>query len=309
MKRFVLKVLLFFVVIATVDQVFGFAMANVLRHTYKGDWGRNNFILNEVESDVIILGSSRAIHHYKPQIIADSLGLSCYNCGEDGMGIFLMWARYQAVRERYKPRLIIYEVIPEYDLLANNDNQRYLKFLRPYCDRAIIGSIISDVSSRESVKLWSQMYLYNSVFLDIIAQRISHNPSTAKEYTYSPLIGQMDYNPLRVKEMEPSPQFDSLKITYMENLIIQCEKDGIKLFFTASPKYCSFSDKDYQPLKDLCHVYNVPFLNHYCDSDYCQNRIFFADASHLNINGAESFTSLVASEIKDHIQKKRNVVQ
>ena len=309
MKKFIFKVLLFLVVIAIVDKTFGFAMANVLRHTNKGDWGRNNYIFNDVESDAIILGSSRAIHHYNPQIIADSLGMSCYNCGEDGMGIFLMWARYQAIRDRCIPGLIIYEVIPEYDLLANNDNHRYLKFLRPYCDRTIISSIISDVSSRESVKLWCQMYLYNSVFLDIIAQRVSQDPSTAKEYTYSPLTSQMDYNPQRVEEKEVSQPFDSLKITYMENLIIQCEKDGTELFFTASPKYRSLSDNDYQPLKELCRVHKVPFINHYCDPDYCESPTFFADASHLNIKGAEIFTALVASEIKEVIQKQGNGVQ
>ncbi len=298
MKRFILKVLLFFVVIAIVDIVFGFAMANVLKHTNKGDWGRNNYIFNEVKTDVIILGSSRAIHHYNPRIIADSLGMSCYNCGEDGMGIFLMWSRYQAIRERYKPKLIIYEVIPEYDLLGDNDNQRYLKFLRPYCDSSFISSVISDMSFREGVKLWCHMYLYNSVFLDILAQRVSKDSSTAKEYSYSPLTGQMDYDPKRVEEEGVSQPFDSLKITYMEKLIIQCEKDGTKLFFTASPKYRSFSDIDYQPLKELCRVYEVPFINHYCDSDYCENPIYFVDASHLNISGAESYTSLLASEIK-----------
>ena len=79
--------------------------------------------------------------------------------------------------------------------------------------------------------------------------------------------------------------------------------------FTASPKYRSFSDTDYQPLKDLCRVHEVPFINHYCDSDYCEDSSFFADASHLNIKGAELFTTLVVSEIKDAIQKRESGVQ
>ena len=62
-------------------------------------------------------------------------------------------------------------------------------------------------------------------------------------------------------------------------------------------------------LKYLCCEYGIPFVNHYCDSDYCDNPSFFADASHLNIKGAEFFTTLVVSEIKDTIQKKGNGVQ
>ena len=307
MKKFILKVLLFLVVIAIVDKAFGFAMANVLRHTNKGDWGRNNFILNDVESDVIILGSSRAIHHYNPLIIADTLGMSCYNCGEDGMGIFLMWARYQAIRKRHNPKLVIYEVLPEYDLLENHDNMKYLKFLRPYCDKSFISSVICDVSSRESVKLWSQMYLYNSVFVEIVQQSMSKSPSTAQEYTYFPLCGQMSYNP-KVNEHK-DVHFDPLKLAYLKDLIIQSKEDKVRLVFTASPIYRPQSDREYMPLKNLCCEYGVPFINHYCDSVYSENPTFFVDASHLNIRGAELFTTLVVSEIKDTIQKKGNGVQ
>lgn len=298
MRKFILKVLLFFVVIAIVDCGFGLAMSNVLKGTQKGDWGRNNYIFNEVKSDVIILGSSRAIHHYDPQIISDSLSMSCYNCGEDGMGIFLMRVRYQAIRERFKPKIVIYEVLPEYDLLGDIDNSRYLKFLRPYCDKSIMRSVIDDVSATEGIKLYSEMYRYNSVFVDIIAQSVSKSTSTAKEYSYSPLWTQMNNNPGKETGLERSTTFDSVKIAYLEDIILQCERDGTLLFFTASPKYASFSDEEFKPLKDLCLVYHVPFINHYCDSNYCGNLTYFADASHLNIKGAESFTSMLASEVK-----------
>ena len=90
MKRFFVRLFLFLAAIVLLDQLFGFAMASILKNTEKGDWGRNNYIFNDVKSDVVILGSSRAIHHYDPKIFSDTLGMSCYNCGEDGMGIFLM---------------------------------------------------------------------------------------------------------------------------------------------------------------------------------------------------------------------------
>lgn len=307
MRKFIYKVLLFFAVIAIVDRAFGIAMKNVLQGTDKGDWGRNNYIFNDVNSDVIILGSSRAIHHYDPQIIIDSLGMSCYNCGEDGMGIFLMWARYQAIRERSIPKLVIYEVLPEYDLLTNSDNQKYFKFLRPYSDAPFVNSVINEISSKESIKLQSYMYMYNSIFADIIAQRISNSSSTAREYTYSPLVAQMNYNPKKNVEQEQMILCDSLKIVYLKKLILSCKKDGTWLVFTASPKYTAFSDNEFLPVKDLCRIYNVPFINHYCDMDYCKNPTYFADAGHLNFQGAELLTALVVSEIKNTIQKQKNI--
>lgn len=304
MKRFVLKLLIYIVVIVVVDKLFGVVMSNVLERTEKGDWGRNNFIFNEAQSDVIILGSSRAIHHYNPKIIADSLGLSCYNCGEDGMGIFLMWTRYQAIRERSIPKLVIYEVLPEYDLLENRDNLKYLKFLRPYSTEPVVSSVIDDISFQEQIKLCSEMYRYNSVFTDIVAQYVSKSPCTARDYTWSPLMEQMNYSPRKPMARKQMELTDSLKMSYMENLILQCEEDGTKLIFIASPIYRPMSDNEFLPLKDLCCLHKVPFVNHYCDADYCENPAFFADAGHLNIKGAELFTALVVSEMKELLKNK-----
>lgn len=307
MRKFVFKVLFFFAVIAIVDRAFGIAMKNVLQDTDKGDWGRNNYIFNDVNSDVIILGSSRAIHHYNPQVFSDSLGLSCYNCGEDGMGIFLMWARYQAIRKRYTPKLVIYEVFPEYDLLTNSDNQRYLKFLRPYNDLPVIKTVINDVCSNENMKLQSEMYRYNSFFLDIISQRISKPSPIARDYTYSPLPLQMKDNPRKMIERKMCYSFDSLKISYLEDLILACKKDSVMLVFTASPKFASFSDDEFYPLKKLCRTYNVPFINQYCNAVYRDNSAYFADVSHLNKKGAEMFTVLLVSNIKEMLSdEERN---
>ena len=49
-----------------------------------------NDVCLDNQYDVLIMGSSRAHHHYVPEIISDSLGLSCYNTGKDGNGIILV---------------------------------------------------------------------------------------------------------------------------------------------------------------------------------------------------------------------------
>lgn len=54
---------------------------------------RCEYIANKATDDIIILGSSSATHHYVLQIIEDSLGLSCYNCGEEGNGVVLAYGR------------------------------------------------------------------------------------------------------------------------------------------------------------------------------------------------------------------------
>lgn len=298
MRNLLSKVLVFLCLIAVADKLFGWAMTSVLGETQKGDWGRNNYIFNEVKSDIVILGSSRAIHHYNPQTFADTLGMTCYNCGEDGMGIFLMYARYKAITKRYTPRFIIYEVIPGFDLLSERDNLKYLKFLRPYTKMANVDSVVNDISPVEKYKLISDAYRYNSCFIDIVAQRFSRDSETAKDYSYSPLYGQMS-DGITGSADNVFLITDALKIKYLENLIRDCKESHIKLIFTASPIYKPASDRCYDALKRLCADYDVPFINHYCDTTYCDNPSYFADASHLNRQGAERFSSLLASEIRE----------
>lgn len=300
MRRLILKILLFLSIIIVADKLFGMVMDSVLDATEKGDWGRNNYIFNDLKSDVVILGSSRAIHHYNPQIFTDTLGMSCYNCGEDGMGIFLMYARYKAISQRYCPQLIIYEVLPGFDILSEKDNLKYLKYLRPYHGIASVDSVINAISPLESLKLLSDGYRYNSCFVDIIAQRLSKDSETAKDYSYSPLFKQMDYE-LNVENAEV--ETDLIKISYLEDLIKCCKTHGTMLIFTASPVYKPISDNGFMSLKQLCKTYNVPFINHYGDTLYSNESSYFADATHLNKKGADSFASQLASQIKEYIQK------
>ena len=298
MRNLIFKILLFLGIIIGTDKLFGMVMDSVLTTTEKGDWGRNNYIFNELKSDIVILGSSRAIHHYNPKIFSDTLGMSCYNCGEDGMGIFLMFARYKAISQRCCPKIVIYEVLPGFDILSEKDNLKYLKFLRPYTDVEFVDSIVNSISSLESWKLLSDAYRFNSCFVDIIAQSISKDTEMAKDYTYSPLFGQIG-DGITGSADNDIIKTDTLKIKCLENLIQECKELHVKLIFTASPIYKPSSDRSYETLKHLCADYHVPFINHYCDTTYCNNPSYFADASHLNIQGAERFSSLMASKIRE----------
>ena len=82
MKKFILKIVLFLVIVAVVDVTVGFAFRKMELSVKGGFTLRDNYICNELETDILISGSSRCVRHYNPQIISDSLGLSCYNSGQ-----------------------------------------------------------------------------------------------------------------------------------------------------------------------------------------------------------------------------------
>lgn len=296
MKTFVVKVFLFFAVIAIIDFIWGKVMNTALATTEKGDWGRRNYIINKTHEDILIFGSSRAIHHYDPQIFTDSLGMNCYNCAEDGSGILLHYPRLKALLQRYTPKIIIYDIIPKYDFLEFGEITS-LGMLRPFSTNKSIRTFVWEIDSNERYKLYSGFYKYNSSFMEILMQRTSSSPLTADIFTYGALDGEMGYDIDDANELE-GEGLDVIKYSYFEKFIDMCISHNIRLYITASPWYKMKESDVYAPIYKLCKEKEVPFLNHNFDTAFNYKKEYFHDAAHLNEYGAEIFSSVVAHEIK-----------
>lgn len=297
MKRFLLKIALFLILAYAFDFAFGQIMTYVNNHTVKGDYGRNNYICKETYQDILIFGSSRAIHHYNTDILTDKLGLSCYNCGEDGMGIICSYGRYSLIKQRYQPKMVIYDIEVSYDILKD-DNTKYLGFLRPYYDEEGIDSIFDKVSHTEKYKMLSYLYRYNSRWLDILAQFRSKSNVYAKDYKYAPLTGIINYETSQY-EFSSDEDCDPLKLYYLEKFIRECQTQNTKIVFVISPVYGEKENHILKPFADICSKYNIPILDHFSDHRFVDQKELFSDKMHLNENGANKFSEIIATEVKE----------
>jgi hypothetical protein len=88
MKKFVKKYKVLVVMaalillIVLIDLLFGVCMdAYLTKHSLPGDYAKIEYLMKETDEDMLILGSSIAINAYIPQMIEDSLGISCFNGG------------------------------------------------------------------------------------------------------------------------------------------------------------------------------------------------------------------------------------
>lgn len=298
MQKFLLKTVLFFVFIAIIDVFSGKIFAYLIEQTKGGDNWRNNFICNSVDDDILIFGSSRACHHYNPIIIHDSLNLSCYNCGQDGNGVILNEARYQLILQRYKPKVLVYDIHPEFDLLVKGDNHKYFKYLKAYYDRTGIPEVFESVDDTEKYKMLSQMYRYNSNCIQIISDYI--HPLADKGINgFRPINEELDTMKVRKGAIEHQiPIFDSLKISYIKKMVN--ESIDTKIVFVVSPLWNGADTTPYQPLRDICKEKNILFLDFSNDSKYVHNNMYFRDGSHLNARGADEFTKDFIVELKKH---------
>ena len=294
MKRFIGYVFLFFIAVFCIDRLAGICFDYLNSHAKGGDTANQYYICKQSDEDILIFGSSRANHHYVPFIIEDSLGMSCYNCGTDGNGILLHYGRYKLITERYTPKLIVYDLVDAFDI-RRNDNLKYLEQLKQYYKDADLIELFDDVSATEHYKLPSKLYQYNTKFIQMIGDNIK--PQQQVMQGYKPIYGTMNYEPNAMQSVDV--EVDSLKLKYIEKLIIDTQQKGIRLVFMISPFYKASSSDSYDSVKKLAKKYDVSFYDFYADEEMSHDKSLFSDPSHLNDRGARFFTEKVAVILKD----------
>lgn len=290
MKRFVVQIVVFFAIVAGVDFAAGKAFHYFEKNAKGGFTYRDQYICDKLETDILVSGSSRCVRHYNPQILTDSLGLSCYNSGQMGNGIILNYGRLRMIDERRKPQVILYDLHPGFDLLVGEDNHRYLTWLKSHYEREGIADIFESIDCTEKYKMLSQMYRYNSRWVEMMMDYV-HPVSEARKDGFSPLRGELDHTKIRVDGdvvKKADYVFDELKLDYINKMIDEAE--SCKIFFVVSPIWYGMDSLQYQPVKELCDTRGIPFIDFSNNPKYVHCDDFFKDGSHMNEKGADEFT-------------------
>ena len=297
MKKFLFHILLFFGIVAIVDLGFGKTCEWLQAHTKGGRMKSIRQTAMIQDADIVIMGSSRAHHHYVPAILAGSLVLTAYNAGVDGNGIVLASGLYYLIAKRYNPKVIIYDVEPAFDInvyAEDGNNTRYIGWLRPYFSDPDVRDIVTRVDPTERFKNLSNLFQYNSKVVDLLKDQFVTSDYTKDGYV--PMQGIMKQKPVNPSNAEQT-MIDSLKLNMMEEFIAEVCRSDTRLVLIASPKYGAETSSIYKPVKDLCNNYGVDFWDYYNVSEF-QNMEFFKEQMHLNEEGARVFTKVIADRFR-----------
>ncbi len=299
MKKFLIKIFLLFSLVVLFDFAYGMAMKHIVKNIHTGGQGRDNYICNKADEDILIFGSSRAVHHYNAQMLEDSLGMSSYNCGEDGNGIILNYGRLSMIKERHAPKIIIEDVSTTFDIFKN-DNHQYLGWLKPHYDKEDIDKIFLAVDESEKYKMASQMYRYNSKFIQYLLVYLTGISSSSGIKGFRPI--NAPFNAMKVhknpKKLLENYEVDSLKYEFFNKFIDLSE--GSRLYFVVSPMWYGTDSLKYSSIKAICKDRNIPFYDFSNDPKYVHNNDLFRDGTHMNAKGADEFTRDLIKLLKAH---------
>ena len=298
MKKYLLHILLFFVIVAAVDVSVGSFGRYLQGHAKGGSSRQFDDLVMKDRHDVLILGSSRAHHHYDTPFLSDSLGVDVYNAGFDGNGVVLADGVLEMVLNRYKPRLVLFDIEPAFDVNVydkDNHHTRYIKNLKPYYREEGVSEIIKDVSVEEWRKVQSGLIRYNTEILGMLVDNVIDRGLERRGF--QPFKGKM--------EKEPEPKApkdvvrDSFKLAYIEKLIRLCQENDVPLILVGSPKYGQKNSEALQPVKEIAEKYDVRFLDYYAEPSFMAHKGWFKEPMHLNSEGARVFSKMIAQEISE----------
>jgi hypothetical protein len=261
-----------------------------------GEPSRITYSIDKADEDIIILGSSRANHHYNANVIEDRLQNTCYNAGVDGQGILYEYSILKCVLTRHKTKTIILDFNVNEFISAEQSYSRLCKLLPYYNKDKEIRPIVNLRSRFENLKALSNLYRYNSSVFTIVINYLI----TSKEFSskgYIPLKGNWNKHLGEKITYKETNDFDTCKIAIFKSFIENAQKANCQVFVIVSPYFQKFekTPESLRIAKRICKQYSIHFEDYSQLPLFLQHQEYFRDIEHLNSTGAELYTKIVSN--------------
>lgn len=292
MRRFLIRLFLFAAILAALDALYGIVMAS-RRPTITQGWiGAENDVLLHTTAPVLVFGTSRAKRHYDVRVLRDSLRTDVYNCGIDAMGIHFFSMRLRQILRRYTPRVIIYDVVPAYDLMRSEANVLAARQLMPYFHDPEVYRYIRRLSPRDWLAAHSAVYRYATQLRRNSLEMVGDTGYIAGYQPIDPIL-----NIRKVPGYGADPHPDPDKLAALADLVALCRRHHIRLLFVVSPCWQSNLQPAVSVLRDFAARHHVPLIDRLDDPLFADSTLFY-DNLHLNARGAELFTRTLIPRLR-----------
>lgn len=308
--RFGVAVFIVLTSVVMIDLVVGKTLDWMLPQiSNQGATGKTYFSLYDVNTPVVIVGSSRASHHYVTQQVEDSIGLPAYNVARDGCFFSHNSCVVNSIIDRYNPKLIIWENCFEY--LYEGVDDPFVN-LYPYygTNKWVTAAIKEELPWSEYARLNSKIYQYNSVIHRILMRYRSRNSYTEEtEKGYEPLEPKK-----LIKKLELGPEkltgtkLSETRLARFDSILSRAENKGIKMVIVDSPRYFIQDSINISrdKMEEISKKHGMLFIDNTHLPFFMEHDEMFADPTHMNSNGAEIYTELFLNQIHDYVSTIKN---
>lgn len=303
-QSIIYKVIFFILLTVSADWLVGMVLAHLYNSSEDITISKIRYTFYESGEDVLIFGSSRAQHHYIPDILVEGTHYTGFNCGLGGQPLAFSLVQISETLKRYKPQTIILDVTPDFRFDVDSDPR--LKILAPYyrTDTLVKKILLDNGSKYERLKFLSSIYPYNGMLADILLAHIYVPDVSIKGYIPSPQ-GTIDQNWVPEEDAADNQAIPAKQVQYLKRIVDICKKEEVSLWIIISPLYRTTieEEKISRQIKDFAEINDISFIDFSFNQTFSDYRLF-KDHLHLTTAGAEIFTIMV----RDSVFKERDIL-
>ena len=267
------------------------------------------FFAEENDFDVLFLGTSHVINGIFPMELWHEYGITSYNLGGHGNTMATTYWTFMNALDYTNPKVVVLDCYFVSNLNKLNSNIDYMH-----------------LSLDAFPMTWKKLRAVNDLF-DTRDDKFDFIWSFGKFHTRWNSLEENDFVPEYTIEKgaesrvavaipnaegklarEDKAQAEGIGFTYLDKIVQECEKRGIKIIFTYLPCPADASmQREANVMYDIAQTYDIPYINFLDDSVTHFYTDFYDDTSHLNPSGAKKVTSRLGAYIQENcgVEDKR----
>lgn len=297
MKKVIIYIISIVIILFVTDFLMGVCSSYYIKnHKLPGRYRPLDKLIKEVNTDIIFIGNSAILNSIDPQIIEDSLSMTCYNGGIEGQGIEFCETVIDCILQRHTPKMIVLGLRPEE--MGANIGEGIYDVLKPYYKMGYksIDNHFNQTGKFERTLLQSNLIRYNTIWVRVLLYMLFDN-TKYQENGFMPKDIPSSFP--AIKHIDKVEQPISNKLDCIVRIIKTCNKKNIKLAVCFPPVLMSFKEPVpcVNAVNDSCVRYNIPCFINYDNKFFQQRPELFYDNGHVNSNGASVYSKLFSTEL------------
>lgn len=264
---------------------------------------KSYYAFHNVDSDIVIIGSSRAETTYDCEIIMDSLpGYTVYNCGADGQRLIYCNTLINSVLDRYTPKCIVWDVAV--GQIGGGDYENLSLVFPFYRENKNVKMAVDEMEGKSfKFSILFNAYRYNATAGRILRAYFFTPKPAANSYGFLPRR-QTDNSRILVPEdftISDNGSCDEKYVEMVNTTLDRANKLGCKMILVISPMYDDFNSDNIYSRKwnELCEMNNAVFIDDSHLEGFVHNNQYAYDRAHVNYEGAEVFSGIFAQQLKN----------
>lgn len=249
----------------------------------------NKYISYKEPANLIILGDSRANHHYISALMEDSLDRTVYNYGFDGKCIFYQYLCLLRAIENGGLQTVLLDLSPA-QISEERLEQEMSGLFLYYWYNDTAKTIVNEVQGRYyNIILASSLVQYNSEFLHLFSKI-----PNVKGYSPLPYTGKAIDTTKEVEVLNDNYYSENAK-KYLQRIKKVCSDNHIRLIVCISPAL-NFHPETEKYLENLCLDYDIECWN---KTHFISDPLLFRDLVHINEKGAFVYTQEIIRMLQE----------